>query len=69
VVAGAAALERLQARSLTARSGVTLGGQSFGTQTATGMLAGLPSPLAVAPAGHDYVFRVPAASATMLTVH
>jgi len=69
VVAGAAALERLQARSLTARSGVTLGGQSFGAQTATGLLAGVPSPLAVAPAGHDYVFRVPAASATMLTVH
>jgi hypothetical protein len=67
-LAGTATLERLQARSLTAQSGVTLDGQSFGSTTATGLLAGVPRTLSVVPAGHDYVFVVPAASAAFLTL-
>ena len=65
---GSGTLERLQARSLNARSGVTLGGQSFGTQTATGLLAGRRRTLSIVPEGHDYVFRLPAGSAALLTL-
>ncbi|MGA2928825.1 MAG: glycosyl hydrolase family 79 C-terminal domain-containing protein [Solirubrobacteraceae bacterium] len=61
-------LERLQAPGLGARSGVTLGGQSFGTQTSTGLLTGRHSAQAVAPRSGEYVFRVPAASAALLTI-
>ena len=66
--AGAATLERLQAPSITAQSGVTLAGQSFGAETATGLLAGTPQTLPVTPVGREYLFRVPAASAAMLTL-
>jgi glycosyl hydrolase family 79 len=59
-------LERLTAPSASARSGVALGGQSFGAQTRTGNLprARLTQELAVAPG--RYVVTLPAASAALV---
>jgi Glycosyl hydrolase family 79 C-terminal beta domain len=68
LAAGSAALERLTAPDLTAKSGVTLGGQSFGSPTDTGLLAGTPQPISVARASGEYLVRLPAASAAMLTL-
>jgi hypothetical protein len=65
---GAATLERLRAPGVTARSGVTLGGQSFGTATTTGLLSGPSDISTVKPANGDYVVRLPPASAAMLTL-
>jgi hypothetical protein len=70
-VAGAGAagtLERLEAPRLTSRGGVTLGGQSFGSSTTTGNLAGRPRRFTVTPAGGQYVFKVRAGSAALLTI-
>jgi hypothetical protein len=61
-----AELERLQAPSVDATSGVTLGGQSFGSATRTGTL-GPPHTETVIPLAGTYVITVPAASAAMLT--
>jgi hypothetical protein len=66
--AGPAALVRLQAPAVTAKSGVTLGGQSFAAQTATGLLAGTEQPTSVTQTGGEYLVRLPAASAAMLTL-
>ncbi len=63
-----ATLERLEAPGVQAQSGVTLGGQSFGAETYTGLLAGTPSAASVTPVAGDYVVRLPAASAAMLTL-
>jgi hypothetical protein len=63
-----AVLERLEAPSAYARSGITLGGQSFGTQTATGRLIGARSITRLRPSAGGYTVRVPAASAVMLTI-
>jgi len=65
---GSAALERLTAQTVTATSGVTLGGQSFGAQTTTGRLAGAAQSQSVTPSSGRYVVRLPAASAVMLTL-
>jgi hypothetical protein len=65
---GPAALERLEAPAVTAKSGVTLAGQSFGAQTATGLLAGAAQPTSVTQTGGEYLVRLPAASAAMLTL-
>ena len=62
------AVERLQAPSLGARSGVTLGGQRFAPDTTTGLLAGPRRALTVTPSRGDYAFSVPAGSAAMLTI-
>jgi hypothetical protein len=62
------ALQRLTARALTAKSGVSFGGQSFGSDTSTGMLAGTAQPTSVAPIAGEYHVTVPAASATLLTL-
>jgi hypothetical protein len=64
----AGTLERLEGSSLTARQGITLGGQTFGAQTATGRLAGRRSTSTVKPHGSDYVLSMPAYSAAILTV-
>ena len=63
-----ATLERLTAPSAWARSGVALGGQSYGAQTQTGNLAGaqLNQQLTAGPGG--YLVTLPAASAAMLTI-
>jgi hypothetical protein len=65
---GRAALEWLRAPSVSSTSGVTLGGQSFGAQTSTGLLSGPAASSDVAPVGGRYVVRLPAASAAMLTL-
>jgi hypothetical protein len=67
---GQGTVERLQAPRLTSRGGVTLGGQSFGSSTATGLLAGTSRVSAVAPTGggRQYVFKVAGASAALLTL-
>ncbi len=65
---GAAMLERLQARSLSARTGVTLSGQTFGTATTTGTLTGHSTLAMVAHTHGAYVVKLPAASAAMLTI-
>jgi hypothetical protein len=66
---GPASLERLQAPGLSASQGITLGGQSFGTTTATGSLAGRLRAVSVAPSrGGGYRFSLPGASAAMLTL-
>ncbi|HTU87315.1 MAG TPA: glycosyl hydrolase family 79 C-terminal domain-containing protein [Solirubrobacteraceae bacterium] len=62
-----ATLERLRAPALTSTSGVTLGGQSFGTKTTTGLLAGR-SRIATLTASHgEYEFTLPAESAALIT--
>jgi hypothetical protein len=66
--AGPAALERLTAPAVSAESGVTIGGQSFGSATSTGLLAGTAHLAAVSPADGAYRVRLPAASAAMLTL-
>ena len=64
----AGTLQLLTAPSLRSTSGVTLGAQSFGESTTTGMLAGPPKTDAVAPTRGEYAVRVPPASAAMLTL-
>jgi hypothetical protein len=63
-----AVLQRLLAPSAYARTGVTLGGQSFGPKTVTGRLAGPRRVTVLRPSAGGYTVRVPAASAVMLTI-
>jgi hypothetical protein len=65
--AGPATLERLRAPSLTSTAGVTLGGQSFGTRTTTGRLAGRSSIADLTASQGRYVFTLPAESAALVT--
>jgi hypothetical protein len=65
---GAARLERLEAPSLSAHGGVTLGGRSFGPATSTGALAERPRSSDVRAARGRYTFEMPAASAALLSV-
>ncbi len=65
---GRAEVEQLEAPSAYARKGVTLGGQSFGTQTVTGRLTGPRRVTLLRPSAGGYTVRVPAASAVMLTI-
>jgi len=70
-IAGAgapASLEWLRAKGLSATTGVTLGGQTFGTATRTGVLAGRSTDTTLTPANGAYVVRLPQASAAMLTL-
>jgi len=61
-------LERLRANRVTATTGVTLGGQTFGTATGTGTLAGHSTITAVRPTAGAFLVRLPPASAAMLTL-
>jgi hypothetical protein len=65
---GAAAVEQLRAPSIHSTGGATIGGQTFGAQTSTGVLAGPADHRTVALSGGGYPITVPAASATMLTI-
>jgi hypothetical protein len=65
---GAAEVEQLRAPSVHATGGVTLGGQTFGAQTTTGVLSGPASHHPMSPSQGGYPVTVPAASATMLTI-
>jgi hypothetical protein len=64
---GPASLERLEAASAYATGGVTLGGESFGARTGTGVLAP-PRPTALSPRSGVYAVTLPAASAALLTL-
>jgi Glycosyl hydrolase family 79 C-terminal beta domain len=65
---GSATLTRLQAPTLSATGDVTIGGQSFGTLTSTGLLAPGRSPIAPSPSPGAYRVSVPPASAALLEV-
>ncbi|HWC85895.1 MAG TPA: glycosyl hydrolase family 79 C-terminal domain-containing protein [Solirubrobacteraceae bacterium] len=65
---GTATLERLLAPSPRASQRVTLGGQSFGPETSTGLLAGSSDLTFAKPVAGRYLVTVPAASAALLTV-
>jgi hypothetical protein len=65
---GTGTLERLQAPSVHATHGVTLGGRSFGALTRTGVLPQPSRTVALRSLAGDYVVRMPAASAAMLTL-
>jgi hypothetical protein len=65
---GEATLERLRAPGIHALTGVTIGGQSFGTTTDTGLLTGPSAVASVKPSNGGYVVRLPPASAAMLTL-
>ena len=67
-VHGRAMLERLQARGVSARTGVTLGGQTYGNATTTGTLSGRSAITPVRRTNGAYVVRLPQASAAMLTI-
>ena len=67
VSAGAAALERLRARSAYATTAVTLGGRTFGTRTATGVLAP-PILQTVSPRAGVYRVTLPPGSAALVTM-
>jgi hypothetical protein len=61
-------LERLTAPSLNATGGVRIAGQSFGTQTTSGLPSGRAS-ITIVPLAHGrYGFTVPAASAALLVL-
>jgi hypothetical protein len=63
-----AALTWLRAPSVTATGDITLGGQSFGDGTQTGLLEGTPQLTDLTPDDHVYSVRLPPASAVLLTV-
>ncbi|MFZ1992525.1 MAG: glycosyl hydrolase family 79 C-terminal domain-containing protein [Solirubrobacteraceae bacterium] len=70
-IAGARAtaqVEQLRAPSVRSTSGVTIGGQTFGAATATGVLSGPATLPTVTSSGGGYPLTVPPASATMLTI-
>jgi hypothetical protein len=64
-----ATVEQLTAPSVNATSGVTLGAQSFGEETATGVLTGQAQTNTVYPLLGLYSVTVPPGSAMMLTLH
>jgi hypothetical protein len=61
-----AQLERLQAPSVSSTDGVTLGGQSFGDETTSGVLPP-PQTESVAPVLGSYTVMMPPGSAALLT--
>jgi hypothetical protein len=65
--AGPGAIERLAARSAYATAGISLGGASFGSDTATGVLSA-PQQQAVTARAGGYSVTLPAGSAALLTV-
>jgi hypothetical protein len=64
----AAEVEQLRAPSVRSAGGVTIGGQTFGAATSTGVLAGPAAHQTVASSRGGYPLTVPPASATMLTI-
>ncbi len=67
-VGGTATLTRLLGKSVSATSGITLGGQTYGSGTSTGLLAGRSGVAMVGKSNRGYVVKLPPASATMLTI-
>ena len=68
VRARTALIERLRAPSAAATDGVTLAGQSFGTETTTGKLAGKRKSVRVKLVHGRYLVRLAASSVAMLTL-
>ncbi len=66
--ADAGIVQLLRAPGLAAKTGVTLGGQSFGAATTTGMLGGSSTASAVRASRHAFSVDVPPASAVLLTI-
>ena len=66
--AGSATLALMRAPAITAKTGITIGGQGFGAQTSTGELAGTPQTTTLKPSKGLYRFTLPAASAALLTI-
>jgi Glycosyl hydrolase family 79 C-terminal beta domain len=62
-----AVVERLSASGADATDGVTLGGQSFGTETGTGTLTGPFQVEHLTPTGGQYTIQLPASSAAMVS--
>lgn len=58
----------LRAPALTARSGITFAGQSFGAHTTSGSLAGAPRVTSLTPAAGHYLLQLPAASEALITI-
>jgi Glycosyl hydrolase family 79 C-terminal beta domain len=67
-VGGTATLTRLLGKGVSARTGVTLGGQTYGSVTSTGLLAGHPAAATVGKSSRGYVVKLPRGSAAMLTI-
>jgi hypothetical protein len=65
---GPAEVEQLRAPSVHSTGGVTIGGQTFGAVTSTGVLVGPAAHDTVRSSGGGYPLTVPPASATMLTI-
>jgi hypothetical protein len=65
---GTASFTLLEAANLRATHGVRLGGQSFGSATTTGQLAGSSHAVAVVPTRGEYFVRLPSGSAGLLTL-
>ena len=65
---GTGGLERLTAPGVRAPGGVSLAGQSFGSPTFTGRLAGDPVTQRLAASHGGYLVQLPAASAAMLVL-
>jgi hypothetical protein len=66
--AGTATLELMRAPSITATTGITIGGQGFGADTSTGQLAGTPETSDLKRGHHAYTFKLPPASAALVTI-
>ena len=62
-----AQLERLAAPTVFSTNDVTLGGQSFGDETSTGLMPGPPQTETVAPVLGSYTVTLQPASAALLT--
>jgi hypothetical protein len=62
-----ASATRLRAPAADARTGVTIGGQSFGASTATGRLEGPSREFTVHASGDRFLLRLPPVTATLLT--
>jgi hypothetical protein len=64
----AGSLERLLAPSAHSTSGVSLGGETYGPATTTGVLPGPRRTTTVSPTSGGYQVRLPASSAALLTI-
>ena len=63
-----AELERLDAPSIRAHKGITLGGQTFGEATGTGLLAGHKEVESLAPWRGAYAVALRGRTAVLLTI-
>jgi Glycosyl hydrolase family 79 C-terminal beta domain len=65
---GVATVQRLRAPSIDASRGVALAGQSFGSETGTGLVSGRRHATRLAPVSGRYLITLPAASAAIVTL-